>query len=69
MNTRKLALFWLGLVLGLVAIWPLSAALDAVAARDYLGGALLLGLTWVVARSGVELATAQDDASGGARDG
>lgn len=47
---------WLGVVLALLALWPLARALEAVALRDYLGGALLLGLTWVLARTGVELA-------------
>ena len=47
---------WLGVVLALLALWPLARALDAIAVRDYLGGGLLLGLTWVLARTGVELA-------------
>lgn len=47
---------WLGVVLALAALWPLSRALDAIALHDYLGGVLLLGLTWVLARTGVELA-------------
>ena len=38
---------WLGIALALLAIWPLARALDAIALRDYLGGGLLLGLTWV----------------------
>ncbi len=45
----------LGIVLALTALWPLARALDAIALRDYLGGVLLLGLTWVLARTGVEL--------------
>jgi hypothetical protein len=47
---------WLGVLLALLALWPLARALDAIALRDYLGGGLLLGLTWVLARTGVELA-------------
>ncbi len=47
---------WLGVALALLALWPLARALDALALRDYLGGGLLLGLTWVLARTGVELA-------------
>ena len=46
---------WLGVALALLALWPLAHALDAIAVRDYLGGWLLLGLTWVLARTGVEL--------------
>ena len=52
----KQAIPWLGVVLALLALWPLTRALDAIALRDYLGGSLLLGLTWVLARTGVELA-------------
>ena len=44
------------LLFDLAALWPLTRALDAIALRDYLGGSLLLGLTWVLARTGVELA-------------
>lgn len=52
----KSAIAWLGVALAVLAVWPLARALDAIAVRDYLGGALLLGLTWVLARTGVELA-------------
>ena len=52
----KNAVSWLGAALVLLALWPLTQALDALTVHDYLGGALLLGLTWVLARSGVELA-------------
>lgn len=51
----KTTLTWLGVSLALLALWPLMRALDAIGARDYLGGLLLLGLTWVLARTGVEL--------------
>ena len=47
-----------GVVLTAVSLWPMSAALDAVARHDGVGGLLLLGVTWVVARSGVELVLA-----------
>ena len=33
-------------------------AMQAVAQKDYLAAALLIGLTWVVARTGLDLATA-----------
>lgn len=49
---------WLGIALALLAVWPMARALDAVGAKDYLGGALLLGITYVLARSGVELVAA-----------
>lgn len=44
------------MAIALGASWPMWAALEAVGSRDYLGGLLLLGLTYVVARTGVELA-------------
>jgi hypothetical protein len=47
---------WLGVAIVLGASWPMWEALEAVGSRDYLGGLLLLGLTYVVARTGVELA-------------
>lgn len=53
----RLFVAWLGVALALLAIWPLARALDAIALRDYLGGVLMLGLTWVLARTGVELAS------------
>ena len=56
----KQLIAWFGLALVLLALWPLARALDAVAQRDYLGGGLLLGLTWVLARTGVELAAPAD---------
>lgn len=46
---------WLGILLALLAIWPMACALDAIGTKDYLGGALLLGITYVLARTGVEL--------------
>jgi hypothetical protein len=46
---------WLGILLALLAIWPMAYALDAIGAKDYLGGALLLAITYVLARTGVEL--------------
>ena len=49
-------LAWLGVAIALLSLWPMTRALDAIALRDYLGGGLLLGLTWVLARTGVELA-------------
>ncbi len=51
----KKSLTWLGVAIALLSLWPMARALDAVALRDYLGGLLLLGLTWVLARTGVEL--------------
>lgn len=45
-----------GGVLALCALAPMAAALDALEAHDYLSGALLIGLTWVVARTGLDLA-------------
>lgn len=48
---------WTGILLMAAAFWPLSHALDAVGARDYLGAILLAGLTWAIARAGVELAS------------
>lgn len=48
-------LTWLGVAIALLSLWPMSRALDAIALRDYLGGLLLLGLTWALARTGVEL--------------
>ncbi len=49
---------WLGIALALLAVWPMARALDAVGAKDYLGGVLLLGITYVLARTGVELVAA-----------
>ncbi|MSQ83627.1 MAG: hypothetical protein EXR77_12190 [Myxococcales bacterium] len=49
---------WLGGALALFATWPMVEAMQAVAHKDYLAGALLIGLTWVVARTGLDLATA-----------
>jgi hypothetical protein len=42
----------------------LHYALRAVETRDYLAGLLLVGLTWVVARTGVELAALPSNGSG-----
>ncbi len=47
---------WIGGLLAIVSCWPLYYALDALQHQDYLGGALLLGLTWVAARTGTDLA-------------
>lgn len=56
---------WLGVLLALLAVWPMAYALDAVGGKDYLGGILLLGLTWLIARTGVELVAASpEDPSG-----
>jgi len=60
LETRRPLLHALGIALALTAAWPLTYALDAVGSKDYLGGALLLGLTWVVARTGVELAADEE---------
>ena len=57
MTVIQRTLPWLGILLTLGALWPLWHALDAIGGRDYLGGLLLGGLTWVIARSGVELAS------------
>lgn len=54
----------LGVGLALLSLWPLHHALRAVEARDYLAGLLLVGLTWVVARTGVELAALAGGNSG-----
>lgn len=45
-----------GIALTAASLWPLWLALDAVAKRDWLGALLLLAASWLVARSGVELA-------------
>jgi len=50
---------WLGVLLTLLAVWPMAHALQALADKDYLAGSLLLALTYVIARSGVELAQAE----------
>ena len=47
-----------GVALALTSLWPLALALDAIGAHDYLAGTLLGGLTWVAARSGVDLVDA-----------
>ncbi|MSP90611.1 MAG: hypothetical protein EXR79_02215 [Myxococcales bacterium] len=49
---------FVGLGLALASLWPLALALDAIAIHDYLAGTLLGGLTWVAARSGVDLVDA-----------
>lgn len=48
---------WAGAALALAATWPMWEAMAAVARKDYLAGVLLVCLTWVVARSGLDLAT------------
>lgn len=55
---------WTGIALAIAATWPMAEALQAIARKDYLAGALLLGLTWVVARTGLDLATARDSEAG-----
>ena len=57
MNLDVRAIRWLGVALAVLAVWPMARALDALTARDYLGGILLLALTYVPARTGVELAS------------
>lgn len=47
---------WIGGVLALASCWPLYEALAALQQQDYLAGALLVALTWVVARTGSDLA-------------
>lgn len=49
--TRQL----LAAVLELAALAPMVYALDALERRDYLAGGLLLLLTWVLARTGLDL--------------
>lgn len=46
----------LGVALTGASLWPMSQLLAAVAQRDWLGALLLLAVTWLLARSGVELA-------------
>ncbi|MBM4342364.1 MAG: hypothetical protein FJ100_03185 [Deltaproteobacteria bacterium] len=48
---------WAGAVLALASGWPMWEAMTAVARKDYLAGLLLVCLTWVIARSGLDLAT------------
>lgn len=45
-------------LLELAALAPMIYALDALERRDYLAGGLLLVLTWVLARTGLDLLTA-----------
>jgi hypothetical protein len=54
----------LGVALASASLWPLHYALRAVETRDYLAGLLLIGLTWVVARTGVEVAALPSNGSG-----
>lgn len=46
---------WLGVALALLSTWPLWHALAAVGEQDYVGALVLSGLTWLLARTGVEL--------------
>lgn len=55
-----LMLRWTGASLAVVATWPMVAALRAIESNDYLAGALLVALTWVVARTGLDLANTAD---------
>lgn len=57
MNLEVRAIQWLGVALAALAVWPMARALDALTAHDYLGGILLLALTYLPARTGVELAS------------
>ena len=61
MSGNRPVLRWLGVAVALAAAWPMAHALDAVGSRDYLGAVLLFGLTWIVARTGVELAALADE--------
>ena len=61
MNGNRPVLRWLGVAVALASAWPMAHALDAVGSRDYLGAVLLLGLTWILARTGVELAALADE--------
>lgn len=48
---------WLGAGLAVSATWPMAVALEAVERRDWLASLLLLALTWLVARTGLDLAS------------
>ena len=42
--------------MALASTWPLWQAMAAVADQDYVAALLLAALTWLLARTGVELA-------------
>lgn len=50
---------WIGVALAIGATAPAIAAMRAIEGRDYLATLLLVGLTWVIARTGIDLATAR----------
>lgn len=55
---------WLGTGLALAATWPMWSAMQSVENKDYLAAVLLTALTWVVARTGLDLATVRDSDEG-----
>jgi len=57
LNLEVRAIRWLGVALALASVWPMARALDALSVHDYLAGIILLALTYVAARTGVELAS------------
>jgi hypothetical protein len=46
---------WLGVTMAALSVLPMWHALAAVSRQDYVAGLLLAGLTWLLARTGVEL--------------
>lgn len=54
-SSTAMRLRWLGVGLALLSTWPLWHALAAVGEQDYVGALVLSGLSWLLARTGVEL--------------